>query len=193
MSVTAPVVDVPPVVVEDDQPAPVDEHSAPAPVEIFAAPAPVIEYVAQAPAVTYAAPAPVAEHVAPAPAVSFEALARMVENIAPTPVPASPFQVGDMGYDVSSRRHCEIIRLGYGMYKYQIRVLYPHEDRSGWAAGERIFARCFRPDARRTCLTRWRTVKSPGAVYDRAWRACGSSCMAATSTWPSSKSCFGRH
>ena len=157
-----------------------DEHSAPAPIEIFSAPAPVIEHVAQAPALTYA----VAEHVAPAPAVSYAAEARIVEDIAPTPVPASAFQVDDMGYDVS----CENIRLGYGVFKYQIRVLKPHDNPSSWAAGECIVTctSALTPSARALTLGASDGVDSgrdgessePRAVYkywahDRAWRACG--------------------
>ena len=46
--------------------------------------------------------------------------------------------------------------LAMGVYEYQIRVLYPHEDPSGWAAGEWIFTSGFYPDAKRTCFDAWR-------------------------------------
>ena len=42
--------------------------------------------------------------------------------------------------------------LAMGVYEYQILVLYPHEDPSGWAAGEWIFTSGFHPDAKRTCF-----------------------------------------
>ena len=52
------------------------------------------------------------------------------------PVPATAFQVGEFGYDVFHGRHCETIRIGDGMYRYQIRVLFSDEDPSDWTAGE---------------------------------------------------------
>ena len=93
------------------------------------------------------------EYVAPAPAViNVVAAPDPVQSWRDGPVPASAFKVGDLSFDVSSRRHCEIIRLGFGLYEYQVRVLYPHEDSSDWTAGEWTFTHSVRPDAKRTCL-----------------------------------------
>ena len=69
------------------------------------------------------------DRIAPAPAISCAGLAP-----APTRIPASAFQVGDMGYG-SFHGHCEIIRLGCGVYEYMIRVLYSHENPSDRSAG----------------------------------------------------------
>ena len=85
MCVMAPVVDVPPVVVEDVRSAPVFEFLAPVPGVTYAAPALVIQDVAPAPAVTCAEQAPVDEYSAPAPAVSCAALVPVVEHVAPAP------------------------------------------------------------------------------------------------------------
>ena len=64
VSMTAPVVDVPPVRVEYVQHAPVVDHVT------YAVPARVVEYTAPAPAVTYAELAPVDGYSAPALAVA---------------------------------------------------------------------------------------------------------------------------
>ena len=64
MCVMAPVVVVPPVVVEDVQPAPVVEFVAPVPGVTYAAPAPEVELIVPAPVVTFAAPALFTEHAA---------------------------------------------------------------------------------------------------------------------------------
>ena len=102
-SVTAHVIDMPPVVMEDAQPVPVGEYVAPAPVMTYAAmapvagnivptpaatceeQAPVVKCNAPAPAVTYAERAPVVEHIAPAPVVSYAAPAPMDDTIALAP------------------------------------------------------------------------------------------------------------
>lgn len=67
------------------------------PVPLVAAPAPVDDAIA-----------PKIERATPALAVNFL---------------ASAFMVGDLGYDVFRRCHCVVIRIGYGEYEYQIRVL----------------------------------------------------------------------
>ena len=110
--VTAHVVDVPLVVMEDAQPTPVDEHSAPAPVVDHAALAPVVENIAPTTAVTYAALAPVVEQIAPAPAVTS----------------STPVCVGDTGFDTWWAQHCEVIRTSDRHDEGEIRVLYAHEN-----------------------------------------------------------------
>ena len=85
------------------------------------------------------------DRIAPAPAISWAGLAP-----APTRIPASAFQVGDMGYD-SFHGHCEIIRLGCGVYEYMIRVLYQHENPSDQSAGSWISTQFFRRDGKRSC------------------------------------------
>ena len=83
--VTAHVVDVPPVVLERAQPAPVDEHSAPAPAVTYAAEqAPVVDIIAPVPDVTYTTLAPVIAPIAPAPAVIFAEPSPAVDCIGPT-------------------------------------------------------------------------------------------------------------
>ena len=81
MCVMAPVVVVPPVVVEDVQPAPVVEFVAPVPGVTYAAPAPEVELIVPAPVVTYAAPAPVIEHAARAPVDEHEERNQRLRNL----------------------------------------------------------------------------------------------------------------
>ena len=85
-SVTAHVIDMPPVVMEDAQPVPVGEYVAPAPVVTYAVMAPVVGNIVPTPAATYEEQAPVAEYIAPAPAVTYVERAPVVEYIAPAPV-----------------------------------------------------------------------------------------------------------
>ena len=47
--------------------------------------------------------------------------------------------------------HCEVIRLGCGVYEYTIRVLYSHEDPTDRSAGSWISAQFFRQDGKRSC------------------------------------------
>ena len=82
---TATVVDSPPYMVEDVQPAPGAESVLPAPVVMYTTLAPVVYDIAPTPAVTYAVQAPVDEHSAQAPAVSYAALTPVVQYMAPTP------------------------------------------------------------------------------------------------------------
>ena len=209
---TAPVVDVPPVVVEHDQPTPVDEYSAPALAVACAALAPVVECLAPAPAATCAAPVPAVEYVVPVPAVTYAALASVIEQVLPIPVDAdtapvykysapalavdvtlarviehvAPTQVvqdvppapavfaapapavehvaqapavdltptvGDTGFDTSSGRHYEVMRVGHRAYEGQVRVLYAEEDPYDRASGKWIRRCYFRPDGKRARFT----------------------------------------
>ena len=85
------------------------------------------------------------DRIAPAPAISCAA-----PGPAPSRIPASAFQVGDMGYD-SFYGHCEIIRLCCGVYEYMIRVLCSHENPSDRSAGSWISTQFFRQDGKRSC------------------------------------------
>ena len=72
-SLTAHVIDIPPVVMEDAQPANAvlaPNYIAPTPAATYVERATVAEYTAPVPAATYAARAPVAEYFAPAPTVT---------------------------------------------------------------------------------------------------------------------------
>ena len=80
----ATVVDVPPQVVEDVQPAPVAESVLPAPVVMYTTLILLVFDIAPTPAVTKAEQALLDEYSAPAPAVSYSALTPLVKYISPT-------------------------------------------------------------------------------------------------------------
>ena len=107
--VTTPVVDVPLVVVERAQPAPVISYVAPAPAKALAAAlAPEVEDVAPTPAVTCAEQVLVAEYVAPAPVETCEAPTPVVDCI--VPVPAVTLRgVGSSGRGCCSTA-CRVLR-----------------------------------------------------------------------------------
>ena len=155
LSMTAPVVDVSPVVVECAQPALVFAYIAPAPAVTHAALAPVAEDNASTPSVAYAAEqASVVNCIAPAPDVSYAALAPVVEDIAPAPAVTSstPVCVGDTGFDTWWSHHCEVIRIGDRHFEGEIRVLYAPENPDDFRSGRWIPTRCFRPDGKRARL-----------------------------------------
>ena len=147
-------------------PAPVAEHSAPAPAETYAAPAPVSEHAAPAqlePQERFQprtdeliVAVPVSQVVEEAVQVGISE--RIMEQsvdvplvaapapVPDVPVPASAFRVGDLGYDVSSCRHCEIIRIGMGCTSTK------SASSSRTKTPARIFTHRFIPDAKRLCL-----------------------------------------
>ena len=132
LSMTAPVVDVPPVMMQCAQQQRVDELHIKNQVEDLAVQIGRVweqfEVASKRAAVSCAALAP--------------ALSR---------TPASAFQVGDVGCDFSGHRHCEIIRPGYGLYEYVVRVLNSYEDTGDWSAGSWITSPVFSQDGKRSC------------------------------------------
>ena len=91
MPVTTPVVEVPPVVVEEVQPAHVDPLDVPVPAVTHVALALVAEDIGPTPSDTYAAEQTlVVDFIASAPAVSYAALTHVVEHIAPVVEHSAP-------------------------------------------------------------------------------------------------------